>query len=81
MEQELPTPPEHMGSLLFLVGFVVPDILLSVQCLVNRCLFFFAIVLSVLLRFTSSGVFKLFLYTKARNSEESHLIQLKKMDK
>ena len=56
MEQERVTLPEHMSFTLLNSGFVFLDLSLSVWCFVDRCLsiFFLAIVLSILLRFTGS---------------------------
>ena len=62
---------EHMSSLPGLLGFVLLNFQLFVQCFINHygflCLFsFLTIALSVLLRYTASNypfdVFKLFLY-------------------
>jgi len=67
--QELPTLPEHTSSPLVLSWVHITRTLVNCVCFVDRCLsfalFLFAIVLSVLLRYTNSdylfGIFKLFL--------------------
>ena len=62
---------EHMSSFPVLLGFVLLNFQLFVQCFINHCgflclFFFLTIALSVLLRYTASNypfdVFKLFLY-------------------
>ena len=68
VEQELLTLPEHLSSLPVFSGVRVTRSLVLYVCFVDRCLsfctFLFAIVLSVLLRYTDSdypfGIFKLF---------------------
>ena len=70
VEQELLTLPEHPSSLPVFSGVRVTWSLVLYVCFVNRCLsfclFFFAIVLCVLLRYTDSdypfGIFKTVLY-------------------
>jgi hypothetical protein len=69
VEQELLTRPEHLSSPPVFGGVRVTRSLVLYVCFVDRCFllsfFFFAIVLSVLLRYTVSdchfGIFKLFL--------------------
>jgi len=77
LEQELHTLPEHLISHPIFSGVRVTRSLVLCVCLVDRCLsfcpFFFAIVLSVLLRFMDSDylfdIFKFFL-------KHMHIIEL-----
>jgi hypothetical protein len=64
VEQELSSLPEHMSSSPVFGGVRVARSLVVCVCFVDRCLSFFAIVLSVPLRLTDSdypiGIFKPF---------------------
>ena len=69
VDQELLNLPEHPSSTLIFGGVHVTRFLVSYACFVDRCLtfctFFWAVVFSVLRRYTDSdhpfGIFKLFL--------------------
>ena len=65
MEQELLTLSEHLSSPPGFRGVRVALSLILCVCFVDRCcpfvLFILVIVLSVLLRYTDSGIFKFFL--------------------
>ena len=70
VKQEMPTLSEHLSSPPVFCAVCVTRPLVLFICFVDGCLYFctfsFAIVLSVLLRYTDSdypfGIFKLFLY-------------------
>jgi hypothetical protein len=76
VEQELPTPLEHLNSPPVFSGVRVTRSLVLCVCFVNRCLsfctFLLAIVLSVLLRYTDSDYLPLVSsnssYTKCKRS-------------
>ena len=75
VEQELLTLPEHLSSPLFLVGFVLLDLLFYMCvfcCCLSFVLFLLIIVLSVLLWYKDSdypfGIFKLFLQQMGKSN-------------